>query len=72
MPLLLRYLRETGAIVATWQSNSLEVLRAQQVEDDDTHSSMLYLGAVAASTLEHDYYVVDGVLLVRPAAREDG
>ena len=71
MPCLLKYVCETGTIVGVWESPTLDVLEAQRVEDDAVHGYLLCALAVAASTLERDYYVWDGAVVTRSVARED-
>ena len=71
MAMLLKYVLATGAIVGLWESNTLEVLEAQQVEGDPVYGYLLSLLDVAASTVEQDYHVVDGALVERPVTRED-
>ena len=65
MPLLLKYVRDTGAIVGVWESTSLDVLEAQRVEEDPLHGFLLSALALAASTVQQDYLVVDGALVPR-------
>ena len=71
MPLLLRYVLETGAIVGVWESTELDVLEAQRVEGDPVYGYLLCTLPLAASTVEQDYEVVDGVLVLRPVTREE-
>ena len=63
--MLLKYVQQTGAIVGVWESNSLDVLQAQQGEGDPVHGYLLSLLDVAASTVEQDYQVLDGALVPR-------
>jgi hypothetical protein len=65
MPLLLRYVLETGAITGVWESTELDVLEAQRVTDDPVYGYLLTLLPLAASTVEQDYEVVDGALVAR-------
>lgn len=67
MAMLLKYVQATGTIVGVWESTSLAVLQAQQGEGDPVHGYLLSLLDVAASTVEHDYRVVDGALVARVA-----
>lgn len=70
MALLLKYVRETGAIVGNWESTNLAVLQAQRVEHDPVHGYLLSLDTLPASVLEQNYRVVDGVVELRPSERE--
>ena len=71
MPLMLRYHRETGAIVETWESNSLAVLQAQQGTADLAYGYVLSLLPLSASTVEQGYLVREGELVARVLDRKD-
>lgn len=67
MALCLRYHRETGSIQGVWESNNLDLLAAQQVDNDPLYGYLLCPEPLAARTVEQEYQVRDGRLVQRAA-----
>ena len=70
MALLLKYEADTGTIVGVWDSNNLAVLEAQRVEEDPGYQYLLCALAIAASTVEQNYCVRDGAVVLRAVGEQ--